>query len=67
MKNIRLSLFITFILVCLISNARTVELKMSECKKPYAVSINNVTRSLNTKDSIILNFDKKGKFTITER
>ncbi|MBR6489753.1 MAG: hypothetical protein IKT03_04375 [Muribaculaceae bacterium] len=62
MKNIRLSLFITFILVCLISNARTVELKMSECKKPYAVSINNVTRSLNTKDSIILNFDKKGKF-----
>ena len=62
MKISRLSLLITFAVIGLVSTARTVELKMSQCQKPYAEFINNVTKTLSTNDTIILNFDKKGNY-----
>ncbi len=48
----------------LCSQARIVELKMSTCSEPYAVAINNISKSLNADDKLIINFDKKGKYRI---
>lgn len=62
MRDVRSFIFTAFVFVGLISSARTVELKMSQCQKPLATAINKVTQSLKTSDTIILNFDKKGKY-----
>lgn len=62
MRNVRLAIFATLALVSFIASARTVEIKMSQCPKPLAVSINNVTKSLGVSDTVILNFDKKGNY-----
>lgn len=51
-------------MVLLISNAqaRTVEIKMSTCPKPYVENIRKMTASLGSADELILNFDKAGKY-----
>ena len=51
-------------MVLLISNAqaRTVEIKMSTCPKPYVENIRKITASLGSADELILNFDKAGKY-----
>lgn len=44
------------------AQARTVEIKMSQCPKPYVENISKMTSNLGTSDVLILNFDKAGKY-----
>lgn len=51
-------------LLAINAQARTVEIKISQCSKPLAVGINNVSKTLAPSDKLILNFDKKGEYVI---
>ena len=42
--------------------ARTVEIKMSQCPKPYVDNLRTMTATLGNSDELILNFDKPGKY-----
>ena len=56
---------ITLIATALLASnavARTVEIKISACHKPYVENIKKMTSSLGTADELILNFDKAGKY-----
>lgn len=64
MKIIRLLLFVIATVTVLSAQAHKVEMKISQCSTPLAVNINNVSRNLSQNDTLILNFDKKGKYYI---
>ncbi len=42
--------------------ARTLEIKMSTCPKPYLENIRSMTAALRNNDVLILNFDKEGTY-----
>lgn len=42
--------------------ARTLEIKMSTCPKPYVDNLRKMTASLRNSDELIINFDKSGKY-----
>lgn len=42
--------------------ARTLEIKMSQCPKPYVDNLREMTSNLGHTDELILNFDKAGKY-----
>jgi len=63
----RFKYIIAFVAIALLScnaQARTVEIKMSACPKPYVDNIRKMTSNLNSADELILNFDKPGKYEI---
>lgn len=63
MKNIKhIIIFIATVLLSCTATARTVEIKMSTCPKPYVENIRKMTASLGATDELILNFDKVGKY-----
>ena len=63
MNNIKhIAIFITAVLLACNATARTVEIKISTCPKPYVENIKKVTSNLGTADELILNFDKAGKY-----
>lgn len=47
-----------------ILNARTVEIRMSQCPKPIADYVNKAVKGLSVDDHVILNFDKAGTYEI---
>ena len=42
--------------------ARTLEIKMSQCPKPYVDNLRKMTASLRNTDELIIDFDKSGKY-----
>lgn len=44
--------------------ARTIEVKVSQCGKPLVDNLNNVAKTLNGRDCLIINLDKPGKYEI---
>lgn len=63
MKRFRyiIVLVATALLVCNVQ-ARTLEIKISTCPKPYVDNIRKMTANLGYYDELILNFDKAGKY-----
>lgn len=56
---------IAFVVISLLvcnAQARMVEIKMSQCPKPYVENLRKMTSSLGANDELILNFDKAGKY-----
>ncbi|MBR5087249.1 MAG: hypothetical protein IKX31_09625 [Muribaculaceae bacterium] len=53
---------IAMVLLTCNAKARTMEIKMSQCPKPYVENIRNMTANLGANDVLILNFDKAGKY-----
>ena len=51
-------------LLAINAQARTVEIKMSQCAKPLVDNINKVATKLSYNDLLILNFDKDGMYNI---
>ena len=63
MRNIlRIISLIAIALLAGNAQARTVEIKMSQCPKPYVDNLRKMTESLRGSDELILNFDKPGKY-----
>lgn len=63
MRNIlRIISLIAIALLAGNAQARTVEIKMSQCPKPYVDNLRKMTASLRGSDELILNFDKPGKY-----
>jgi hypothetical protein len=63
MKNIRnIIAFVVMTLLACNVQARTVEIKVSQCPKPYVENIRKMTSGLGVNDMLILNFDKAGKY-----
>lgn len=63
MRNIKyIFVLIAMVLLASSSHARTLEIKMSTCPKPYVDNIRKMTASLRSADELILNFDKAGKY-----
>ncbi len=56
-----ITLIATVLLACN-AHARTVEIKISNCPKPYVENIRKMTSGLGANDVLILNFDKSGKY-----
>lgn len=63
MRNIKhIIILIAAVLLACNASARTLEIKMSACPKPYVENIRKMTASLGRADELILNFDKAGKY-----
>lgn len=60
----RMKYLIAFLLLFSASSAvaRTLEIKMSQCPKPYVDNLRKLTAGLARTDVLILNFDKSGKY-----
>ena len=43
-------------------SARTIEVKLSQCRKPLLESVRSRVESATPNDVVILNFDKAGKY-----
>ncbi len=63
MERIRYTLFLLVLLLLSSSvAARTVEIKMSQCPKPFTDNIRQMVAGLNSNDQVIINFDKSGTY-----
>lgn len=64
MKNIRYSFAFLAIIVIATASAmsRTVEIKMSQCPKPYVENLRKTVAKLSNNDEFVLDFDKPGKY-----
>ena len=56
--------FVAIALLTCMAHARTVEIKMSQCAKPLVDNIKKVATTLSYDDTLILYFDKSGKYVI---
>jgi len=65
MKNYRIFLTaVTLVAVSFAASARYVEMKLSQTRGNIAVQINSQMKRLSRTDTLILNFDKPGTYTI---